>query len=170
MFREIFSLALDSSDLEFQVRRTLALLEKSYDCFFLLLSSVTELWWFSMGCSVVTRSLLDINPPSNWCPILLWGAWVRLGILGIGGCSRPWLWFLYYDDTLLVDVPPYSGILLERTFEDSDSGWVVVDSASGLKSGCAYTWRWDEIICECVVQVSLLSHMLDMLRLSLTVI
>jgi len=43
-----------------------------------------------------------------------------------------------------------------NSLKDTDRGWVVVDAASGAESGDDDGWGWDEIVGECVVQVSLL--------------
>jgi len=42
------------------------------------------------------------------------------------------------------------------SLKDTDSSWVVIDAASGAESGDDDGWGWDEIVGECVVQISLL--------------
>lgn len=41
------------------------------------------------------------------------------------------------------------------TFEHADGGWVIINSAGGPESGCADGGRWDQIVGECVVEISL---------------
>lgn len=41
------------------------------------------------------------------------------------------------------------------TFKDTDGGGVVIDASCGLQGSNEHRWRWDEIVCEGVVEVTL---------------
>lgn len=48
------------------------------------------------------------------------------------------------------------GAWVFHTFKDPDSGWVVVDPSGGSQGCSDDGWGWNEVVGECVVEVSLL--------------